>query len=529
MLNLNQNSIAVSKGSDFAQSEQEVRGQGAISSKGKLPPTPLQLHEVEQGSQSPTEEFSDFLSGGVQSQEENPPAPLPLLEDELLFYEEEVEQPCLENSWKILVVDDEDEVHKVTKLALKKFTLENKNLTFISAYSAQEARELIAEHPDTAMIFLDVIMETENAGLEFVKYVREVLNNQLVRIILRTGQPGQVPEKSVILNYEIDDYKTKTELTGQKLFTTVVTALRSFSTLNKMQEVSRKLEQAQLQLVQNEKMSSLGQLVTAVTREIDNPVNFIYGNLNYASKYMQELVNLLHIYQEEYPNPTAKIQAETQEIELDFLTQDFSKILSSMQVGVERIRDVVQSLRTFSHIEEAELKQVNIHSGIDSTLKLLETSLKAKPQRPAIQIIKEYGDLPLIECHAALLNQVFMDILSNMIQRLDEHHRKFHLEGIDIPPSAIAIYTEMIDAEKISIRFVDNGPVIPEEILQGIFAPQLMTEHTGKDAQLGLSLSYTIVTEKHSGSLQCFSAPEQGTEFAIVLPRSYTLNLTNCN
>lgn len=186
--------------------------------------------------------------------------------DELIFTEEENAQS--KNSWKILIVDDEIEIHSVTKLALNDFIFENKKLDFVSAYSGKEAVKVIQSNPDIAMIFLDVIMEHDKAGLDFVKYVREILGNELVQIVLRTGQPGQTPEKQVIQEYDINDYKTKTELTGIKLFTTVRTNLKTFSALSQeraksqqLKQILEQLQQTQFQLIQNEKMSAIGQLV----------------------------------------------------------------------------------------------------------------------------------------------------------------------------------------------------------------------------------------------------------------------------
>ena len=280
----------------------------------------------------------------------------------------------------------------------------------------------------------------------------------------------------------------------------------------------KELQQTQLQLIQSEKMSGLGQLVAGVAHEINNPVNFIYGNLTHADEYTQDLLRLVQLYQKHYPHPHPEIQAEVDAADLEFLVHDLPKLLSSMKVGADRIQQIVLSLRTFSRMDEAEMKEVNIHEGIDSTLMILQNRLKAKGDRPAIEIVKEYGTLPLIECYAGQLNQVFMNILSNAIDALEESmfDENKNLKKNSSPH--ITISTQMVGNDRLQIAIADNGGGIPEAIKQRLFDPFFTTKPIGKGTGMGLSISYQIVTEKHQGQLACISSPEKGTQFIITIP-----------
>ncbi len=293
--------------------------------------------------------------------------------------------------------------------------------------------------------------------------------------------------------------------------------LYSRSLEQKAQELQTALQElgsAQAQLVQSEKMSSLGQLVAGVAHEINNPVNFIYGNLNHAEAYIQDLICLLQLYEQHCHPPAAEIQAKAKSIDLDFLLKDLPKLLTSMKVGSDRIREIVLSLRNFSRLDEAEMKVVDIHEGIDSTLLILQNRLKAKHGCPASQMIKHYGDIPLVECYAGQLNQVFMNILSNALDALEECDQQ----------GQIHIYTEQKDSNQVRIRIADNGMGMTETTCRQIFDPFFTTKSVGKGTGLGLSISYQIVTEKHGGSLQCVSSLGQGAEFIIEIPIQQTCN-----
>ncbi len=280
----------------------------------------------------------------------------------------------------------------------------------------------------------------------------------------------------------------------------------------------RKLQSTQAQLIQTEKMSSLGQLVAGVAHEINNPVNFIYGNLAYANEYTQDLIHLLKLYQKHYPQPDPEIQTVAAAIDLDFLIADLPRLLASMKVGADRIQKIVTSLRSFSRMDEAEFKAVDIHEGIESTLLILQNRLKAKRDRPEVRLIKEYGNLPLVACYAGEMNQVFMNILSNALDAMEERDTRRSVEEMQQMPSTLHISTEVLDREHVIIRIADNGPGMTEAVRQRLFDPFFTTKPVGKGTGMGLSISYQIVTERHGGSLRCHSVPGQGSEFVIQIP-----------
>ncbi len=263
------------------------------------------------------------------------------------------------------------------------------------------------------------------------------------------------------------------------------------------------LQQTQAQLIQSEKMSALGQLVAGVAHEINNPINFIHANLTYVQKYAHNLLSLVNLYQHRYPSIDPEITSQIQEIELDFLTEDLPKLLSSMQVGTKRVRQLVLSLRNFSRLDEAEVKVIDIHEGIESTLLLLAPQINQ-----GIEIIKQYGKLLLVECYPAQLNQVFINILSNALDALSSQTEQ--------PNKQIVICTEIIDHQYIQIKFWDNGCGIPNNIKQNIFEPFFTTKPIGRGTGLGLYSCYEII-EKHHGKITVTSESGQGTEFTIIL------------
>ncbi len=294
-------------------------------------------------------------------------------------------------------------------------------------------------------------------------------------------------------------------------------ALLKHQTQN-LQQAFQELKSLQLQLIQSEKMSSLGQLVAGVAHEINNPVGFIHGNLNHMQTYAQDLLSLVELYQKYYPNPIAEIEEKIEGIDLPFLQEDFGKILTSMKIGTDRIRQIVLSLRNFSRMDEAEFKAVELHGGIDSTLMILQHRLKARPERPAIEIIQDYAKLPLVECYPGQLNQVLMNILSNAIDAVDDTDTTRTVQDIQNNPSQITIRTSLVDQQWVKISILDNGSGIPENVRERIFDPFFTTKPIGKGTGMGLSISYKIIVEKHGGKLECSSNPNRGTEFVIQIP-----------
>ncbi len=282
-----------------------------------------------------------------------------------------------------------------------------------------------------------------------------------------------------------------------------------------LQQALCDLQKAQAQLIQTEKMSSLGQLVAGVAHEINNPVNFIYGNLSPARNYVNDLLSLVQLYQTHHHPPHSAIQEHVESVDLNFVMGDLPKLLSSIEVGAVRIRDIVASLRTFSRIDEAEIKAVDLHEGIESTLLILQNQFKARSNGTEIRVVRQYGEVPLVECYAGQLNQVFMNILSNAIDALEEVREGKYPEKKD---ACITIKTHLTCDRQVEISIHDNGSGIPEASKARLFDPFFTTKPIGKGTGMGLSISYQIVTEKHRGQLSYDSRLGEGTTFIITIP-----------
>ncbi|NJK76857.1 MAG: PAS domain S-box protein [Microcoleus sp. SU_5_6] len=404
----------------------------------------------------------------------------------------------------------------------------------IGSYTIDETTSVIAQHLlRLEMLRIDDVStfpDREVCNIYLSLGVRSVLSLPIqtaagdIGVICchQAQQVGSWSDSDVELMQAVAD-QIAIAIDHAELYTqTRTTAVRAQAQAQQLEQTLHQLQRTQSQLIQSEKMSSLGQLVAGVAHEINNPVNFIYGNLTYANEYTQSLLDVLKLYQQEYPQPSAAILEKIEVAEIDYLVEDLPKILSSMKVGADRIRDIVLSLRNFSRLDEAEMKRVDIHEGIESTLLILQNRLKNKADRPPIHVVKEYGKLPELECYPGQLNQVFMNLLGNAIDALEteinssKSSRKNHSRPAK--KLEIRIRTEVTDDRSIIVKIADSGCGMSEEVQKRLFDPFFTTKPIGKGTGLGLAISHSIVVEKHNGQLSCYSVVGEGTEFAIEIP-----------
>ncbi|MBW4559154.1 MAG: hybrid sensor histidine kinase/response regulator [Trichormus sp. ATA11-4-KO1] len=428
-----------------------------------------------------------------------------------------------EQTATVLIVDDHP-----ANLGVLSDALDQAGLEVWVAKSGKVALERV-KYALPHLILLDVMMP-EIDGFETCRQLKANSATKEIPVIFMTAL-SDTANKVEGFEAGAVDYITK-PFQQEEVLSRVKLHLKLYDLSEKLEQKNRLLEQKiaelslaytdmqemQIKLIQSEKLSSLGEMVAGITHEINNPVNFIYGNLIHANEYTQDILKLLHIYQKEYPNPTPLIQAELETTDLEFIEDDLLKLFQSMNMGAKRIHEIVKSMRVFSRVDELNVKTVNIHEGIDSTLTILNYRLKAKPEHPGIEVVRNYGQLPLIDCYTGRLNQVFMNILANAIDALDEYNQQRSFAEIKQQPSRIEISTKMIGNDWAAIHITDNGPGMSEAVQAKLFDPFFTTKPVGKGTGLGLSISYQIIVEKHGGSLCCQSTPGKGTEFVIKIP-----------
>ncbi|MEM8640647.1 MAG: response regulator [Cyanobacteria bacterium P01_G01_bin.54] len=420
---------------------------------------------------------------------------------------------------EILVVDDTP-----SNLEIAIETLSAVGYEVAAVTSGERAlKQLNFYHPN--LILLDVQMPGID-GFETCRRIKETPLAATIPIIFMTAL-SDVDSKVKGFDLGAVDYITK-PFQEKELLARVKTHLRLrqwsqelencvAERTQELQAVLDRLQQSQLQLVQSEKMSALGNLVAGVAHEINNPVGFLQGNIKPAQDYVQDLFRLIDLYQEKMPNSDAEIEDEIKMIDLEFMREDLPKLIGSMSTGVDRIRNISDSLRTFSRKDQDHKVAFNIHDGIESTLLILKHRTKANEQHPKVEVVKRYSELPEVQCFPGQFNQVCMNILANAIDAFDEANQGKTYQEIEANPNQITIATSVINAQ-VQIQIQDNGCGMKPETVERIFEQGFTTKEVGKGTGLGMAIAHQIITEKHGGIIECHSEIGQGTTFIITLP-----------
>ena len=413
----------------------------------------------------------------------------------------------------------------IPELVLNYVQITQKSLVLDDASRHEKFRDdpYIKHHQTKSILCIPILTQKKAIGMLYVENDLTVgaFTLDRVRVLKMLSSQAAISLENASLYANLETANQKLEDYSRNLEVKVEERTQELQEKNnQLYQTLQKLQETQSQLIQTEKMSSLGQLVAGVAHEINNPINFIGANLDYADEYARDLLKLIELYQQAYPNPTPEIEAEANEMELEFLKEDLTSLLDSMKVGSERISQIVLSLRNFSRLDESEVKSIDIKSGIESSLMILQHRLKKTEERPEIAVDKSFGNLPQVECCAGQLNQVLMNILTNAIDALEMETR----EGDRLPKISISTKLKAGDpanntrSDRAVITIADNGPGMTPEVKSKLFDPFFTTKPVGSGTGLGLAVSYQIIVEKHGGQLWCNSELGNGAEFTIEIP-----------
>ncbi|MEM9091903.1 MAG: ATP-binding protein [Cyanobacteria bacterium P01_F01_bin.53] len=414
---------------------------------------------------------------------------------------------------QILVVDDEPDVESLISFKFRREIRQEKYAFSFASNGAEAYEKVVAAATNEADI--DLVMTDLNMpvmdGLELLSQLNALTQTPRTVVVSAYSDMDNI---RAAMNRGAFDFLTK-PLNFQDL---VVTLEKTLAAVEADRQQRLQLKQTQMQLMQSDKMSSLGQMMASVAHEINNPVNFLVGNLEPAKEYIHDLLRLTALYRDHVAEPSPAIESCIQEIDLDFLRADLPRLFTSLEMGTLLIRELSLSLRNFSRVDAAQKQVVDIHEGIKSTQVILNSRLKAKQERPAIELIRDYGELPEVSCYPGQLNQVVMNLLANAIDAIEEQTQGRTYEEIEASPNTIRICTEVINDDWVRIAIADNGPGMTEDTLAKLFEPFFTTKPIGKGTGLGLAISQQIIVEKHGGRLFCESTLGEGTRFMIELP-----------